>query len=140
MDAALSDSIATERLMTGLLVAFAIVALVMAAAGLYGVIAYTVAQRTQEIGIRVALGAEPRSVVGLVAAGGLRLTAIGMAAGTMAAVVVSRAMRSMLFDVSPADPVTYTAVLLVFAVTACAALVVPARRALRVDPITALRI
>jgi putative ABC transport system permease protein len=140
MDAALSDSIATERLMTGLLIAFAMVALVMAAAGLYGVIAYTVAQRTQEIGVRVALGAEPRSVVALVAVEGLRLTAIGMAVGTLAAVVVSRAMRGVLFDVSPADPVTYTAVLLIFAATACAALVVPARRALRVDPIDALRI
>ena len=140
MDAALSDSVATERLMTGLLLAFAIVALAMAAAGLYGVIAYTVTQRTQEIGVRVALGAEPRSVVRLVAAEGLRLTAVGMAAGTLAAVAVSRAMRSVLFEVSPADPVTYTAVLLVFAATACAALVVPARRALRVDPITALRL
>jgi putative ABC transport system permease protein len=140
MDAALSDSIATERLMTGLLIAFAMVALVMAAAGLYGVIAYTVAQRTQEIGVRVALGAEPRSVVGLVAGEGMRLTAIGMMVGTLAAVVVSRAMRSVLFDVSPADPVTYIAVLLIFAATACAALVVPARRALRVDPIDALRI
>jgi len=140
MGAALSDSIATERLMTGVLIAFAMVALVMAAAGLYGVIAYTVVQRTQEIGVRVALGAEPRSVVGLVAVEGLRLTAIGMAVGTLAAVVVSRAMRSVLFDVSPADPITYTAVLLIFAATACAALVVPARRALQVDPIDALRI
>ena len=139
MDAALSDSIATERLMTGLLIAFAAVALVMAAAGLYGVIAYTVAQRTQEIGVRVALGAEPRSVVRLVAVEGLRLTAIGMAIGTLAALVVSRAMRSVLFDVSPADPVTYAAVLAIFAATACAALVVPARRALAVDPLTALR-
>jgi putative ABC transport system permease protein len=140
MDAALSDSVATERLMTGLLTGFAVVALLMAAAGLYGVIAYTVAQRTQEIGVRVALGAEPGAVVRLVAAEGLKLTAIGMAAGTAAAVVVGRAMQSVLFDVSPVDPATYAAVLLVFAATACAALVVPARRALRVDPIAALRI
>ena len=112
----------------------------MAAAGLYGVIAYTVAQRTQEIGVRVALGADPRSVVRLVAVEGLRLTALGMIVGTLAAVVVSRAMRSVLFDVSPADPFTYAAVLLVFAATACAALIVPARRALRVDPLTALRV
>ena len=92
----------------------------MAAAGLYGVIAYTVAQRTQEIGVRVALGAEPRSVVRLVAVEGLRLTAIGMAIGTVAALLVSRAMRSLLFDVSPADPVTYAAVLLLFAVDGAA--------------------
>jgi ABC-type antimicrobial peptide transport system permease subunit len=111
----------------------------MAASGLYGVIAYTVAQRTREIGVRVALGAEPRSVVRLVAGEGLRLTATGMVVGTAAAVVASRAMRGLLFDVSPADPVTYSAVLILFAATACAALVVPARRALSVDPMTALR-
>jgi putative ABC transport system permease protein len=139
MDTALADSIATERLMTWLLFAFAAVALVMAAAGLYGVIAYTVAQRTQEIGVRVALGADPRAVVRLVAAEGLRLTAAGMIVGTLAATIVSRALRGMLFDVSPADPITYGAVLAIFAATACAALILPARRALSVDPLTALR-
>jgi putative ABC transport system permease protein len=139
MDAALADSISTERLMTWLVFAFAAVALVMAAAGLYGVIAYTVAQRTQEIGVRMALGADPGAVVRLVAAEGLRLAAAGMIAGTLAAAVVSRAMRGMLFDVSPADPITYGAVLVLFAATAGAALIIPARRALRVDPLTALR-
>jgi predicted permease len=139
MDAALWDSIAAERLMTILLSAFAAVALAMAAAGLYGVIAYTVAQRTQEIGVRVALGAAPRSVVRLVAAHGLRLTAVGMAIGTAAALALSRAMRSLLFGVSAADPITYAAVVLLFAATACAAVVIPARRALSVDPLTALR-
>ena len=139
MDATLSDSVATERLTAGLLTAFALVALVMAAAGLYGVIAYTVARRTQEIGVRVALGADARSVVRLIAEEGLRLTAVGMLIGTALAVVVGRGLRSVLFDVSPADPATYAVVLLIFAGTACAALVVPARRALRVDPLTALR-
>jgi predicted permease len=139
MDAALTDSVSTERLMTWLLSAFALVALVMAAAGLYGVIAYTVAQRTSEIGIRMALGADPGAVVRLVAAEGLRLTAAGMVAGTLAAALVSRAMRGMLFDVSPADPATYAAVLLIFAATAAAALIVPARRALSVDLLAALR-
>jgi len=139
MDAALADSISTERLMTWLLLAFAAIALVMAAAGLYGVIAYTVTQRTQEIGVRMALGADPGAVVRLVASEGLRLTAAGMIAGTLAAAVVGRAMRGMLFDVSPADPITYGAVLAIFAATACAALIVPARRALKVDPLTALR-
>ncbi len=139
MDAALADSISTERLMAWLLFAFAAVALVMAAAGLYGVIAYTITQRTQEIGIRMALGADPRAVVRLVAVEGMQLTAVGMAVGTVAAAVVSRAMRGMLFGVSPADPATYGAVLAIFAATACAALIVPARRALRVDPLVALR-
>ena len=77
----------------------------------------------------MALGAEPAAVVRLVAAEGLRLTAAGMIAGTVAAVIVSRAMQGLLFDVSPADPVTYAAVLGIFAATACAALIVPARRA-----------
>jgi ABC-type antimicrobial peptide transport system permease subunit len=87
----------------------------------------------------MALGADPGAVVRLVAAEGLRLTAAGMIAGTLAAAVVSRAMRGMLFDVSPADPMTYAAVLVLFAATASAALIVPARRALHVDPLTALR-
>jgi ABC-type antimicrobial peptide transport system permease subunit len=139
MDAALADSISTERLTTWLLLAFAAVALVMAAAGLYGVIAYAVAQRTQEIGVRMALGADPGAVVRLVAAEGLQLTAAGMVVGTLAAAASSRAMRGLLFDISPADPLTYAVVLVVFAATACAALIVPARRALRVDPLTALR-
>jgi ABC-type antimicrobial peptide transport system permease subunit len=139
MDAALADSISTERLMTWLLAAFAAVALIMAAAGLYGVIAYTVTQRTQEIGVRMALGADPGAVVRLVAAEGLWLTAAGMIGGTLAAAIVSRTLRGMLFGVSPADPLTYGAVLAIFAATACAALIVPARRALRVDPLAALR-
>jgi ABC-type antimicrobial peptide transport system permease subunit len=139
MDAALADSISTERLTTWLLLAFAAVALVMAAAGLYGVIAYAVAQRTQEIGVRMALGADPGAVVRLVATEGLQLTAAGMVVGTLAAAASSRAMRGLLFDISPADPLTYAVVLVVFAATACAALVIPARRALGVDPLTALR-
>ncbi len=139
MDAALSDSIATERLMASLLVGFAVVALVMAAAGLYGVIAYTVARRTQEIGVRMALGADPRAVVRLVAAEGLQVTAVGMLVGTLAAIAGARAMRTLLFEVSPVDPLTYALVLALFAATACAALIVPARRALRVDPLTALK-
>jgi predicted permease len=139
MDAALADSIATERVMASLVAGFAAVALLLAAAGVYGVIAYTVAQRTTEIGVRVALGADARAVLRLVAQEGLGVTAAGMIAGTMAAAGVSQAMRTLLFDVSPADPLTYTVVLALFAGVAAAAVVVPARRALRVDPLVALR-
>src|SRR5438067_722422 len=139
MDAALADSVATERLITALLIAFACVALLMAAAGLYGVIAYSVAQRTQEIGVRMALGADAGAVLRLVVRDGLRAAAAGMIAGTAMAAAASRALRTMLFDLSPADPLTYAAVLAVFALVACAALVVPVRRALGVDPIAALR-
>jgi len=139
MDAALAESIAAERVMTSILIGFASVAVVMAAVGLYGVIAYVVTQRTQEIGVRIALGAAPRAVVALVAAEGLRLTAAGMIAGTLGAAIVGRAMRGMLFGVTPADPATYAAVLVLFAAIACAAVLIPAARALRVDPLIALR-
>jgi ABC-type antimicrobial peptide transport system permease subunit len=139
MDAALADSIATERLIASLLGGFAVIALLLAAAGVYGVIAYTVAQRTTEIGVRVALGADPRAVLRLVAREGFAVTAAGMIAGTVSAAAASRALRTLLFDVSPADPLTYAAVLALFAAVACAAVVVPARRALRVDPLVALR-
>ena len=133
------DSIATERLMTWLLFAFAAVALVMAAAGLYGVIAYTVTQRTQEIGVRMALGADPRAVVRLVAAEGLRLTAAGMIAGTFgAAARQPRDARDAVRCVAGGSA-HLRRVLALFAATACAALIVPAGRALRVDPLTALR-
>jgi predicted permease len=139
MDAALADSIATERLIASLLGGFAVVALLLAAAGVYGVIAYTVAQRTTEIGVRVALGADPRAVLRLVAREGFAVTAAGMIAGTLAAAASSQALRTLLFDVSPADPLTYAAVLALFAAVACAAVAIPARRALRVDPLVALR-
>lgn len=139
MDAALADSIATERLIASLLAGFAAVALLLAAAGVYGVIAYTVAQRTTEIGVRVALGADARAVLAPIARAGFAVSAAGMIVGTAAAAGVSRAMRTLLFDGSPADPATYAAVLALFAAVACAAVVVPARRALRVDPLIALR-
>jgi ABC-type antimicrobial peptide transport system permease subunit len=118
---------------------FATMALVMAAAGLYGVIAYTVERRTREVGIRVALGADARSVLTMVVAQGLRLVAVGMGIGLALAMVSARLMRSLVFDIAPADPVSYAGAIVLFAVTALAATLVPARRALRVDPIVALR-
>jgi putative ABC transport system permease protein len=140
MDEALADSIATARMTTALLVVFAVVALGMAAAGLYGVIAYSVERRTREIGVRVALGAAPRAVLRLVATDGLGLTALGVAIGTAGALVAGRAIRSQLFEVSAVDPTTYLAIVALFVAVATLACVIPARRALRVDPIVALRV
>jgi len=114
-------------------------ALVIAAVGLYGVIAHTVERRTREVGIRIALGADARSLLGLVVAEGLRLVAAGVAIGLVAAAIGGRAMQTLLVGITPADPLTYAAVVALFAATACAALIIPARRALRVDPLIALR-
>jgi predicted permease len=135
----LSGSIATARVTAGLLAAFSAMALVIAAAGLYGVIAHTVERRTREVGIRMALGASARSLLALVVSEGLRLVAVGMAIGLVSSVMAARAMQTLLVGITPADPLTYALVVSLFAATACAALIVPARRALRVDPLNALR-
>jgi putative ABC transport system permease protein len=140
MDDALAGSIATARMTTTLLVVFAIVASAMAAAGLYGVIAYSVERRTREIGVRIALGASSSSVLRLVAADGLTLTLAGVVLGTIGAALASRAIRSQLFEISAADPATYAVLVAVFVAVAGLACFVPARRALRVDPIEALRV
>jgi ABC-type antimicrobial peptide transport system permease subunit len=139
LESSLAGSVATVRVTAALLTAFAVIALVMAAAGLYGAIAFTVERRTQEVGIRVALGADAWSVLRLVAAEGVRFAALGMGIGLVAAVAASRALGSVLFDVSPVDPLTYAAVLVVYSAAALAAAIVPARRALRLDPLIALR-
>jgi putative ABC transport system permease protein len=103
------------------------------------VIAYTVERRTREVGIRVALGADARSVLTMVVAHGLRLVAAGMGIGLVLAMLCAGVMRSLVFDIAPADPVSYAGAIVLFAVTALAATLVPARRALGVDPIVALR-
>ena len=122
-----------------LLAAFALIALVLAAVGLYGVIAYSVSQRVREMGIRLALGARPAMVLRLVLSEGVRLTGIGLAAGLLAAAAATRVMENLLYGVSPIDPGTYVAVGLVLAAIALAAAYVPALRATRVDPVVTLR-
>jgi putative ABC transport system permease protein len=140
MDAALSDSVATERLITAVLIVFAAIALAMAAAGLYGVIAYTVEQRTREIGVRVALGAEPRGILALIGSYGGRLVGAGILIGVAVALIAARALRGIIAGIPAPDPLTVIAVIIVFLVAAVLACVVPARRALRVDPMVALRV
>ena len=134
-----STSIAQPRLITRLLAVFAAVALALAAIGIYGVVAYSVSQRTREIGIRVALGSTPGGVAKLIAGQGVRLAGAGIAIGIPAALLLARAMESMLFDTDPADPATIAVVALVLTAAAVAACLVPLRKALKVDPAHALR-
>jgi predicted lysophospholipase L1 biosynthesis ABC-type transport system permease subunit len=135
----LRDSLAPTRFAMALLVAFSVIALLLSTIGLYGVIAYAVSQRTREIGIRVALGAESNAIIGLVAGAGLRLTAAGMLVGAGVAAAATRGLTSMLYGVSPGDPITLIAIALLVGIVALLASYVPARRALRIDPVEALR-
>jgi predicted permease len=134
-----SAALATPRLTGFLLGSFAVVALLLAAVGLYGVLAYLVSRRTHEIGIRLAVGAGRWDVVRMVIRQGLWLAVIGLLAGTVAAAGLSRLIRGLLYDVSPADPSTYVAVTVVLLAVAAAASAIPALRAARVDPLVALR-
>jgi putative ABC transport system permease protein len=115
------------------------VALLLAAMGIYGVVSYLVAQRTREMGIRLALGAQRRDLLKLVLGQGLTLTMIGVAAGLALALALTRFLSSLLFGVSAADPITFAAIALLLSVVALMASYLPARRAMKVDPITALR-
>ena len=139
MDELLSGSLSRSRFTMLVLGVFAALALVLASVGIYGVIAYSVTQRTQEFGIRIALGASRRDVLRLVLGQGTRLTLLGIGMGIVAALVVTRLMATLLYGISATDPVTFTAVALLLALVALAACYIPARRATRVDPIVALR-
>jgi putative ABC transport system permease protein len=134
-----SDSLASERLNLALLGLFAALALALAVVGLYGVMSYVVAQRTHEIGVRLALGAQARDVFTLIVGQGAKLTLSGVALGLCGALAVTRLIRQLLFGVSPTDPLTFTALALLLTLVALIACWLPARRATKVDPLIALR-
>jgi len=134
-----STNAAPSRLNALLMVAFAVVALLIAAIGIYGVLAYSVNQRTQEIGLRMALGAQRRGVLRLIINEGMKVGALGIAIGLVAAFGLSRSLASLVFGVTVRDPWTYAVVAATLGVVALAACAIPARRASRVDPIVALR-
>jgi putative ABC transport system permease protein len=139
LEETLSRSLSERRFTVLLLGLFAALALVLAAVGMHGVLSYTVAQRTREIGVRVALGARPWRVVRLVLVEGLALAAAGLAIGLAGALALTRLLASLLYGTTPTDPMTFVGVTLFLAVVALAATYIPARRATRVDPVVALR-
>jgi ABC-type antimicrobial peptide transport system permease subunit len=130
---------APQRASAYVLAGFGVAALVLAAVGIYGVLAYAVGQQTREIGVRMAMGARARDVLRMVGVSGLRLAALGMALGAMGALALTRLLASLLHGVSPTDPVTFAVVSVVLAGVAAVACYGPARRATRIDPLVALR-
>jgi putative ABC transport system permease protein len=139
MTSTLESASATTRFQTFLLLTFAAVALMLAMAGVYGVMAYTVNQRIPELGVRIALGATPETILGLVMGQGARLSALGLSIGVALALVSGRALNGVLFGVTPHDPAILAAVSVVVAIATLAACYIPGRRALRVDPVVAMR-
>jgi putative ABC transport system permease protein len=136
---AVGDSLAQRRFSMLLLTVFAFVALFLAAVGLYGVVAYSVSLRTQEIGVRMAIGAEPAHVLRLVIGGGMKLAIAGVVIGIAAALGLARFVSTMLFNVTPFDPASYALTAIVLLAVSALACYVPARRAMAVDPLVALR-
>jgi predicted permease len=139
MDSIISDSLAARRFSMILLGAFAALALMLAAIGIYGVISYAVGQRTHEIGVRVALGAKPMDISRLILGAGGKLTLAGMGLGLAAAFGLTRLMSGLLYGIRATDPLTFVAVGLLLSLVALAACYIPARRATKVDPMVALR-
>jgi putative ABC transport system permease protein len=138
MDDVVMNSLGTRRVSMQLFAVFAIAALLLAAIGIYGVMAYTVTQRTQEIGIRMALGAQRNDVLGLVVRQGMTLAAIGVVAGLIGAFGLTRVMANLLFSVRPDDPLTFLAISFLLIAVAFLACYLPARRAAKLDPMIAL--
>jgi putative ABC transport system permease protein len=139
MEEALSISLARRRLSALLTGAFAALALLLSAIGIYGVLAWTVSERTREIGVRLALGAQTGDVLKLVVSQGMKLTSLGLAVGFAASLPAARAMKSLLFGVGAGDPTTFAAIALLLIFTALLACYLPARKATKVDPIVAIR-
>ena len=139
MQIALDDEMSSNLVLSSLFIAFAALALVLATAGLYGVISFAVGQRTQEIGVRVALGAVPSDIRRLVFGQGMGVVAIGTVLGLAGAAALARTLSSILYGVTPFDPVTYAGVVCAVLVSALGAMWVPARRAIRLDPVRSLR-
>jgi putative ABC transport system permease protein len=139
MDEIIADSLSQRRFNTALLLVFAIVAALLAAVGVYGVMSYLVTQRTHELGVRMALGAQRGDILKLVAGGGAKLAAIGITVRVTLALAMTRLMSGLLFGVGVTDPWTFVLIALLFAAVALLASYMPARRAARTDPLTALR-
>lgn len=139
MDQIVASNVATPRFQAQLLSLFAGLGLLLAILGIYGVISYAVSQRTHEIGIRMALGAKPGDVLRLVIGQAMLLATAGIAIGTAGAFVLSRFLQSLLFGIKPTDPLTYALVAVSLVIVSLAASYIPARRAMRVDPMVALR-
>jgi putative ABC transport system permease protein len=139
MENVFSQSLAEPQVITSLLATFAAVALILAAIGVYGVMSYSVVQRTHELGVRMALGAQQRHVLRMIVGQGLKLVLVGVAIGVMTAFAVTRVISNLLFGVTATDPLIFVMVPLLLVVIAMLASYFPARRALKVDPMIALR-
>jgi putative ABC transport system permease protein len=139
LESKLADTMASPRFLSLLLSLFAGLALSLALVGVYAVMAYAVAQRSAEVGLRMALGAERRDVLNMVLGQAFKLTAVGLGIGVIAAALASRVLRSLLFGVTAADPVAYLGAILLLAAAGILAAYLPAWRASRIDPIEALR-
>jgi putative ABC transport system permease protein len=139
MDEVVSTSVAQPRIIMQFVGVFAGFALLLAAIGIYGVMAYSVTMRKQEMGIRVALGARPADILRLVVGQGMRMTLIGVALGVVVSLMLTRLLSSLLFGVHATDPLVFSTAALALAATAFVACYIPARRATRVDPIVVLR-
>jgi putative ABC transport system permease protein len=139
MDSTIAESVAEPRFRTWLLSAFAVAGLALTLIGIYGVISYSVSQRTQEMGIRIALGAQAADVRRLILSQGVRMALLGAAIGLLGSLGLMRLLTSQLYEVKPGDPLTLIGAALVMLAVALCASYIPARRATRVDPIIALR-